>query len=165
MIFIANLFISLVIVYLLLVNKIKNIRMLIGLIFLIVFYATLIHDFKNDFDATYLYADAQCKVVNQDIQTKLFFHIPIYYPSFWVQFSAEEQFYNTKAKLNIADPGYFSYARANTSLNPYYIGETYPCWYNPSDPNIVVFQQGWFTWTDYWQVTLLGLFIFILMAL
>lgn len=166
MVFIANLFVSLVILYLLLVNKIKNIRMLVGLIFFIVFYATLIYDFRKDFNATYLYSDAQCKIVNKDIQTRhIFYYIPVYSPNFWVQFSVEDQFYNTKAKLNMTNPAFFSYQHASMSSTPYYIGETYPCWYDPADPNTVVFQQGWYTWTDYWEVTLLGIFVFILMAL
>lgn len=72
----------------------------------------------------------------------------LFAPRFLLQFTARDRTYSTWAAYDVSDLHTRDRGRSEALLAGYEIGQDYPCWYDPRNPERVVLARGytWFTW-------------------
>ncbi|MGH7137178.1 MAG: DUF3592 domain-containing protein [Pirellulales bacterium] len=72
----------------------------------------------------------------------------LFAPRFLVQFTAQGRDYATWAAYDITDLHTRDRQRSEALLDRFVVGEEYPCWYDPRNPNRAVLARGytWLTW-------------------
>lgn len=95
------------------------------------------------------FVEQEARLLATDLDERQTADGPSYAPRFRLQFDLKGRPHRVWARYEINDVHALDRARSVALLDEYRVGDIYPCWYDPSDPNRVVLRRGytWFAWT------------------
>jgi|GEM_PF-6820243 len=157
-----NLLCLLAILYVTIIERRWSKRALFGCLYVVIIALILINNLFRDFQVNYLFTGAECRIMNTHIESSNFLNLTTYHPNLQVQYALQGQITTQDAKLTILDEAWLSSASLKSVLDAYYFGETYPCWFDASNPSTVVLEQGWFSYINDWKIVGISIVVFML---
>lgn len=148
------------ILYLLWLDQLSHLRLLFSLAFVVYLAFTVIHTLFIDYKVNYQFEASQCKITQSTVAIQQYQRMTLYLPVFQAELVINNQLASMLVKLNMTEYGLLSSSGAQAVASQYVVGQTYPCWYDPTNYNNIVLEQGWHSGIGTWGITLLAFMIF-----
>ena len=148
----------------LLLNGLKQPRLLLSGIFVIAVFYYFVSDTINNYRVHQHFVATQCQILNKTIESELSGRSRLYFPVFSGNYYVNGNLAQQRFLPDLINEKYMLSSSAATELNRYQINQTYYCWYDPDNPSVVVLQRDWQTSVNSSKVTLIGVLIVSVVA-
>lgn len=158
MLIIINFLLTLLILYLALIDKLEHPRILFAVAFTVGIWIYFLVTIKNEYNVNQYFVATQCTVTSLQIIQRPCNRVCAYSYTAEIQGTVNINGQTLSQSLlpHISDiEGTFS--SIQSMANQYKLNTPYACWYDPKNPSTVVLTKGWYSLLNQWPITVIHL--------